>query len=162
MRKILKDLLNFKNLANLSTRLSGDMTSAEITEASSFKELPLSLKLGAWAVSERIRRFMLGYAKAINQQESRTGSLFQKLFRRKIIIGEEDKKMVMSYILHNPIHHNYSQNMSDYPWSSYKDLIDTDNAKPSRLEVLSWFGGQNNLKIASDNYMDQYHFFHMD
>ncbi|MEP7323905.1 MAG: hypothetical protein ABI761_18400 [Saprospiraceae bacterium] len=157
-----EDLLNFRNLANLATRLSDDLTSVNIPEVPSFKELTLSLKLGAWAVSERIRRFLLGYAKAINQQESRTGSLFQKLFKRKIIVGEEDKKMVLSYILHNPIHHECSQKMSDYPWSSYKELFDTENAKTSRLEVISWYGGEKNLKIALDNYIDQYAFFHME
>ena len=67
------DLTGFENLLNLAIEGSQELL-RELTQ---------------WAVSERFRRFLLGYAKAINKQQSRTGSLFQTPFRRKVI--ETDK-----------------------------------------------------------------------
>lgn len=76
-----------------------------------------------WIVSERFRRFLLGYAKAINKQQDRVGSLFQKPFRRKLVPDKEDQLQVCCYIHHNPIHHDYTIDYDHYEWSSYKSYL---------------------------------------
>ena len=47
-------------------------------------DLPIEMrmKIGTWAVKEKIRRCLMGYAKGINKQEDLTGSLFQNKFNR--------------------------------------------------------------------------------
>lgn len=136
------ELLNFKNLAALVTT----------------SEPNLLIPLCTWAISERLRRFILGYAKAINIQESRNGSLFQKVFRRKLIEGFEDKKIVLAYILRNPIHHNCCKSIADYPWSSYHDLMTPDTkVNTDREGVLNWFGGIAPLYSYLQSYTASYH-----
>ena len=70
-----EDLLNppesvragFQNLVNLKAK-HRTLLSSSITQED------LHYKLALWAVSERFRRFLLGYSKAINIQEKRNGS----------------------------------------------------------------------------------------
>lgn len=97
------DLPSFENLAGLTA---------------------LQPHLLAWAVSERYRRFLMGYAKAINKQQARTGSLFQKTTRRKHLESEADFTGTICYIHHNPIHHDLAVTYDQYQWSSYLSYLD--------------------------------------
>lgn len=74
------DLTNFRNLLNLSqlSQSYGDAHETNPEFPEDLKEVDFRTQLSSWVVSERFRGFMLGYAKAINKQESRTGSLLQK------------------------------------------------------------------------------------
>ena len=83
--EIAPDLLNFRNLVNLTSTTYHHYFLQK--DAKTFHQ-----ELLQWAISERFRLFMLGYAKAINKQEGKTGSLFQKLFRRKLI--EDDLSLI--------------------------------------------------------------------
>ena len=85
----------------------------------SMGNLPFLYQLGSYIVTQQLRRFFLGYSKAINKQRKRTGSLFQKPFRRKWLPDAEYAKTALAYILHNPIHHCYALDYVDYPWSSF-------------------------------------------
>ena len=106
------DLPGFKNLVNL----------AKLHHPILLKELII------WAISERFRRFMLGYAKAINKQQNRTGSLFQKIYKRKILASDTDIRNAICYVHHNPIHHNLTVNYDQYQWSSYFNYINEKDA----------------------------------
>lgn len=111
----------------------------------------LKTEILSWAISERFRSFMLSYAKAFNKKYERTGSLFQKAFRRKELKTMEDRKLVLAYIHHNPIHHGYTNKMHEYPWTSYHYY----SSKPKSHEIkyidgLEWFGsyeGFNNFSL---------------
>jgi len=99
------DLTNFRNLLNLAERSSSELLN----------------HLLIWAVSERFRRFLLGYAKAINKQQSRTGSLFQKPYRRKRLSSNTEIKNAICYVNYNPIRHNQAIAYDQYAWSSYSE-----------------------------------------
>lgn len=99
------NLTNFGNLLNLAQRFSPDLLH----------------HLLIWAVSERFRRFLLGYAKAINKQQKRTGSLFQKPYRRKLLSTTTDIQNAICNVHHNPIHHDYAIDYDQYAWSSYSE-----------------------------------------
>lgn len=102
-------------------------------------------RLSIWTVSERFRRFLLGYAKAINVQENRHGSLFQKLFRRKVIPGGFSRSLV-AYIHRNPIHHHYCHDLASYAWSSYLPLLNDQTAWLDHQEVMINFAGKDQFK----------------
>ena len=51
---------------------------------------------------EQFRKLFISYSKAINVQETRTGSLFQKKFKRKLIDNPNYFKHVIYYIHHQP------------------------------------------------------------
>ena len=107
--------------------------------------LPPETQFCSKTVSEQFRFFMLSYAKAINIQEQRKGSLFQKGFKRKIVPDLESKKNTLGYILLNPVRHHICEHPEEYPWSSYHTLMSGERSKMAYPEVISWFGNKTGL-----------------
>lgn len=139
------DLTNFRNLLNLYVQ-HGDVQQDTSHHPPDLKQSSFIEQLCSWVVSERFRGFMLGYAKAINKQESRTGSLLQKGFRRKYVPdSDHEKKRVLFYIQHNPIHHFYTDSYEAYHWSSYNAYLSYSPTKLCRNEAKSWFGNIDNF-----------------
>jgi REP element-mobilizing transposase RayT len=82
------------------------------------------------------------YAQAINLQENRTGSLFQRPFQRKEVDNSEYFRQLVVYIHANPVHHGFVDDFRDYPWSSYGTIL---SLKPTRLQrdkVIGWFNSK--------------------
>jgi putative transposase len=155
------DLANFKNLLNLIRRLTWVKTQGTHPATPlTYPEFPTRLdqtdfatQLASWVVSERLRGFMLGYAKAINKQEKRTGSLLQKGFRRKYVTeSKEDFKAVLAYIHHNPIHHAYTNQYEDYLWSSYQSYLKNLESNVAASQATTWFGNQSNFLNYHEHY----------
>ncbi len=96
----------------------------------------------AWSISERMRRFMMSYSKAINKQEGRSGSLFQRNFRRKKVEDDLYLRRLIWYIHNNPKHHGFSISYNEYKWSSYQTLITNQTTKLKRKEVITLFGSR--------------------
>lgn len=119
------DLLHFKNLVNL---LASDESGR--------------YHLATYVVRERFRHFLLGYAKAINKQQVRTGSLFQKLFRRRPVTSEAYLATLIAYIHRNPLHHAVCEEWHQYAWSSYRSFLTESPTGLKRAAVLEWFGGK--------------------
>lgn len=84
-------------------------------------------QLASYLVSQRLRRFFLSYSKSINRRYERTGSLFQKAFRRKHLESKGSILRSILYIHHNPIHHHYRADY-DYPFSSYRFYFQKDES----------------------------------
>jgi len=146
------DLTNFKNLLNLFLQ-HGDLQKAETQHPLDLNGSSFIEQLCSWVVSDRFRGFMLGYAKAINKQENRTGSLFQKGFRRKYVSDEiDDKKNLLFYLHHNPIHHFYTNSYEDYFWSSYNSYSGNSPTRLCKNETISWFGSIDNFIEFGKNY----------
>jgi putative transposase len=110
--------------------------------------------LSGLLVSEMFRRLFMSYAKSINKQQKRTGSLFRKNFKRKKINSLEYLKQVVIYIHRNPEHHGVSCNFYDYPWSSYSRILEEKITKLKKEEVVDWFDDKQNFiechKISSE------------
>ncbi len=119
----------------------------------------LLTELASWAVGERYRRFLLGYTHAINKQQRRRGSLMQKPFRRKCFKNTTDIKRLIRYIHHNPVHHNHTAEIQDYPWNSYHAYAGNHKTRIKREEALQWFGGQEEfLRFHSTENKDSSHY----
>ncbi len=71
------------------------------------------------------------YSKAINKQESRTGSLFQQRFKRVLLLDEYALLEKICYTHHNPIHHGFCEHYKDWNYSSYLRFL---NEKDTILE----------------------------
>ena len=97
-------------------------------------------------MSEQFRRFFSGYAKAIKVQESRTGSLFEKNFQRKLVDSEAYFTNLIAYIHRNPQRHDICDNFVDYPYSSYSRHLHPRVSKLQKKDVLDWFGGAEPYK----------------
>ena len=93
-------------------------------------------------VSEEFRRLFLCYAKAIKVQEGRTGSLFEKNFKRKEINNNNHLLWVINYIHRNPETHGFVPDFRMYRHSSNYSLLSDAPTKLSREKMLEIFGGR--------------------
>jgi len=132
------DLPSFKNLEGLVTR--GD----EAAVAEFVGEL----------VSERFRLFFMAYAKAINKQEGRVGSLFQKNFKRLRIESKSHLPNLVLYIHANPQLHDLYGDFRDWTDSSYPAMLSDRPTNLCRQEVLSWFGDKERFVLRHSEYVD--------
>jgi REP element-mobilizing transposase RayT len=90
-------------------------------------------------ISNQFRKFFISYSLSINVQEKRSGSLFLKNFKRKQVQGNLER--LIFYIHNNPVHHKISA-YEEYEWSPYKEIINNPKNKNEYIEILEWFGGE--------------------
>ncbi|TAF66699.1 MAG: hypothetical protein EAZ55_05735 [Cytophagales bacterium] len=93
-------------------------------------------------ISEQFRNLFSGYSKAINKQENRTGSLFQKQFKRLPVENDLYFTRLIWYIHRNPMHHRISKDFREYAWSSYQRLLLPQASKLDKAYIFDWFGGK--------------------
>ncbi len=87
---------------------------------------------------------------AINKQQERTGSLFQKAFKRKQLSSEIDIKNAISYVHHNPIHHSYTITYDQYKWSSYDNYM--RQKPPSEKHTKLLYGNLDDMIAHHQDY----------
>ena len=80
------------------------------------------------------------YTKTINKNYHRTGSLFEKPFRRKAVTDDRYFKTLVAYIHQNPRKHGLVADYRDWRHSSYHTILGTQPTRLARDEVLGWFG----------------------
>jgi putative transposase len=95
-------------------------------------------------VSLAFQRFFTAYSQAINIQERRTGSLFQKPFKRLEITTTQQLANLVHYIHTNPQKHGIIDDFRHYPWSSYERVIRDRPSKLKKDEVIEWFNDKTN------------------
>ncbi|HBY97695.1 MAG: hypothetical protein M5U01_16770 [Ardenticatenaceae bacterium] len=88
---------------------------------------------------------------AVNLRYQRTGSLFQKPFKRILVDTDRYFAALVKYIQRNPQKHGLVADFHKWPWSSYGAILG-DSAMPTfeklaslripRNDVLAWFGGR--------------------
>ena len=107
------------------------------------KQEDICLMTAGEIVSELFRRFFMSFSKSINIQQNRTGSLFQKNFRRKLVNNQPYFLALIYYIHHQLKHHGFDHlDDKDYPWSSYQKFLIDRESKLKKMEVFSWFGSK--------------------
>jgi putative transposase len=86
------------------------------------------------ALCEGIRMLLSSYSKAINKQESRTGSLFQQQTKAKLVpVTDVDgrripySKYCFHYIHQNPIKADLVKQLEDWPYCSFPDYAGKRN-----------------------------------
>lgn len=90
-------------------------------------------------ISEMFRRFFMSYSKAINVQEQRSGSLFRKNVKRKLIVDENYLRQAMCYIHWNPQRHQLVKDFKNYKFSSYPILLSNENTFLKRDDAINVF-----------------------
>jgi REP element-mobilizing transposase RayT len=106
-------------------------------------------------ISELFRRFFSAYARAIKTQEERTGSLFQKNFKRKPVLSEAYFTNLVAYIHRNPQKHGISSDFKEYPYNSYNRMLMPQQTRLKKAEVIGWFGGINGFQVFHDTKHDE-------
>jgi coproporphyrinogen III oxidase len=101
--------------------------------------------------SQVFSNLLNAYTKAFNKQQNRTGSLFEKHFKRKYINSEEYLRNTIVYIHRNPENHNVVSDFSKYYFSSYKSIISNDKTIVDFNEVISVFDDLDNFVFIHKN-----------
>lgn len=95
-------------------------------------------------VSLAFQRFFTAYSQAVNIQQHRTGSLFQKPFKRLEVTSTRQLATLVHYIHTNPQKHGIIDDFRLYPWSSYERILIARPSKLKKDEVVSWFKNKDN------------------
>lgn len=106
-------------------------------------------------LEKQFKRLFSSYALSFNKVYDRTGSLFQKRFKRLKVDSNNYLLTLIHYIHHNPIHHNFAENYGDWTYSSYSAILSENPTKVNRDEVLSYFGDKSKfieIHEAEKNY----------
>jgi putative transposase len=96
-------------------------------------------------VSNQLRRLFICYARYINAQEKRAGCLLSKNYRRIEIKNESYLRRIVLYIHYNPVKHGVSKEFTNYPYSTFNQIILNKMSEENIREVLEWFGGFENF-----------------
>ncbi len=112
-------------------------------------------------LEDQFKRLFTSYVLAFNKQQGRTGSLFQKRFKR--IIVKDDLKFwyLLAYIHHNPIHHNFCANYENWKFSSYRAFLSNSPSSIIRDELLDQLE-ENNREQAIQLFLEHHQDFKMD
>lgn len=90
-------------------------------------------------VSKQFRLFFTSYAMAVNKQRKRTGSLFQKPFKRLLVGSASYFANLVFYIHANPQIHGICEDFRNYPWNSYQRILMNKPSKLRKKDVTTWF-----------------------
>ncbi len=96
-------------------------------------------------VSNQFRKLFIAYSMALNIQEKRTGSLFEKNFKRIEITEHEYLKYVIFYTHYNTEKHGLTNDFRQYGYSSYSAIISNKTTKIDRKTVLEIFDGREDF-----------------
>ena len=100
-------------------------------------------------VTQSFSNFFNAYAKAFNKQNQRTGSLFEKHFKRIKIQDENYLRNIIQYVHLNPKNH-LNLDYKTYKHSSFQAIISNNETKVARREVLSYFDSIDNFIYCHD------------
>jgi len=97
----------------------------EKLELEKFKQLEKFKKLETLEarsnfLSKQFANFFSSYTQSFNKVYGRRGSLFLKNFKRKEILDENYLRNLILYIHLNPVKHGFTNEISDWKWSSYQ------------------------------------------
>ncbi len=106
--------------------------------------LVVQLKAEQELVTQSFSNFFNSYAKAFNKQFNRTGSLFEKHFKRIKLNDETYLRQLIVYIHLNPTHH-LEVDFRAFKFSSYQAMLSSKETKLQKEEVLLLFGGKENF-----------------
>lgn len=105
-------------------------------------------------VSELFRRFFIAYAKAINKQKDRVGSLFQKNFKRRKVHADGHLINLIYYVHANAQLHGICADFQDWPYSSYHSILSEGSTRLQRAQVLAWFDSRASFEECHRQYLD--------
>ena len=105
-------------------------------------------------ISNQFRKLFIAYTKSFNKVYERTGSLFQKPFKRVKIDSEQYLQHLIHYIHHNPIHHHFVDDYTDWKYSSYSSILSKRPTKLRRKEILKLFRDKQSFTTYHEEMKD--------
>jgi REP element-mobilizing transposase RayT len=85
------------------------------------------------------------YTRYLHTRTGRTGNLFVRPFKRKLVDNDDYLKRCILYIHNNPVHHGFCTHPLEYPWTSYVTCASDKPTKLKRNAVINIFGSRHHL-----------------
>jgi putative transposase len=95
------------------------------------------------------------YSRYHQNRYGRTGNLFERPFKRKLIHHENYFKQVVLYIHQNPVHHGFCSHPLEYPWTSYITCTTAEQTWLKREAVKQLFGDDEKFEKAHKKLIDK-------
>ncbi len=92
-------------------------------------------------ISKQFSNLYNSYTQSFNNYYERMGSLFIPNMKVKEINDVASFCKVVHYIHANPVHHGFTNNIHDWPYSSYNSLISKIGQSKESKFVINSFGG---------------------
>lgn len=109
------------------------------------KFIGLSEEEAGKKISKQFSNLFSSYTQSSNKLYERTGSLFVPNMKVKEIRDEASLCKVIHYIHSNPVHHGFTKEIQEWPYSSYNSIISSPIKSKVRDFVLDSFGGLKNF-----------------
>ena len=108
-----------------------------------------------YSPSQAFSNLFNAYTKSINKAYGRTGSLFEKPFRRIEVATPEYALQLVHYIHRNPQKHGFVHDFREWPYSSYHALLSDRPTHLQRDQVLAWFSGRVEFDAVHQMMIDE-------
>ena len=95
------------------------------------------------------------YTKAVNKAYQRTGSLFEKPFRRILVDSDRYFACLVAYIHRNPQKHGLVDDFRCWPYSSYRATLSDKSTRIQRDAVLDWFDGRAGFETFHSSFSNE-------
>jgi len=104
-----------------------------------------SLKKNPKEPSQYFSNFFNAYSRGLNIATQRTGTLFERPFKRIPIDNENYLIRLIVYIHQNPQKHGFVIDFKDWNYSSYNSIIGNNPTRLQRDKVLQLFGSREDF-----------------
>jgi REP element-mobilizing transposase RayT len=94
-------------------------------------------------LSKQFSNFFNSYTKSLNKQQKRSGTLFDRAFKRLLISDKEYFQNIIHYIHFNAVHHGFVRDLRDWRHSSFESFFSPSPSKIKREEAIDWFGNKD-------------------
>lgn len=103
--------------------------------------------------SQAFSNLFNAYSKAFNKENSRTGALFERPFKRVAIKDENYLKNLVLYIHKNPENHGVVEDFGDYRFSSFNAFIQNEPSLISNKKdyILNLFADMKNFMFTHNS-----------
>ena len=109
----------------------------------------------SYAASRAFSNLFSTYTKSLNKACRRTGSLFEKPFRRKLVDSDRYFVCLVVYIHRNSQRHGFVGDFHDWPYSSYETILSDRPSRIQREAVLDWFDGRVGFETTHNMHPDE-------
>lgn len=115
-----ENISKVRNFGNVESRK--DENSSSYSKNTSPRLLPNGRVLDEYFLSKQFANFFSSYTQSFNKVYQRRGSLFIKNFKRVKVTNDTYFRNLILYTHLNPIHHGFTSQELEWPWTSYLDF----------------------------------------
>lgn len=106
-------------------------------------------------ISTQWKRLFQSYALAYNKAYKRTGTLFERPFKRKEVNQNEHISRLVRYIHQNPQKHGYINDFKDWKWSSFNEVYGQNCNRVTSTFAEDWFLSKSEFDSFHDFFETQ-------